>query len=159
MNFDTFFDEVERKKFNLEFDNAYEKKTVLLSNEALFHLPFLATIILMLAKGRRKPKSSEIGQLVGECLERSLAGFKGSSQHLGWSANLRIRTVKAMTFLETAGLIQIDQQKSTLKATDFGRKVINSAIDDESDISIALRTIDRSFRNIQVERQIEMELE
>lgn len=158
MNFDAFFEEIERHKVDISFDNRIGGNPVLLSNEALFHLPFLATIILLIGKGRQKTKSSEIGQIVGECLERSLTGFKGSSQHLGWSANLRIRTVKALTFLETAKLIVVDKRDNAIKATEFGRKVIDKALTEDTDLSFALKTIERSYRNIRSERQIEMDL-
>jgi hypothetical protein len=46
----------------------------------------------------------------------SFYGFKGSAQHLGWSANLRIRTIKAVNFLEATKLIEVNiKNKKQLK--------------------------------------------
>jgi hypothetical protein len=67
------------------------QKWATLDDEALFQMPLLAMTILALSKGLSKPQLPEIGQLVGERLERTVAGFKGSSQDIGWSGNLRRR--------------------------------------------------------------------
>lgn len=159
MNFEAFFDRMRGDNLELRFDNPEESRTQRLSNEALFHLPLLAITILMLSKDRRKPKVDRIGQLVGECFERTFPGFKGSSQHLGWSANLRMRTVRALTFLETAELVEIDQQKNRIMCTKLGRRVVEAALKDDSDLSVTLRYVERSYRNISVERQLAIDLE
>jgi hypothetical protein len=99
MNFEEFFQKSAAMQMKLPPPPSSTKFQSSLDNEALFQLPLLAMTILALAKGHSKPALSELGQLVGECLERTVAGFKGSSQDIGWSANLRIRTVKALTFL------------------------------------------------------------
>ena len=115
--------------------------------------------ILLLSKTRRKPKSDELGQLIGECFERTFSGFKGSSQHLGWSANLRMRTVKALTFLETVGLVEVDRHDSRIKVTEFGKQVVSEAIDIQSDLGYTLQVIERNYFDIQIEKQISMDLE
>jgi hypothetical protein len=83
MNFESFFEEVCSKNVQLVLDNPFRAPTARLSNEALFHLPLLAITVLLLAKTKRKPRIDELGQLVGECFERTFVGFQGSSQHLG----------------------------------------------------------------------------
>lgn len=158
MNYETFFEQVRNDEVNLYFDNEKAYEGGLLSNEALFHLPLLALTILMLSKGKRKPRSQQIGQLVGECLEKSLIGFKGSAQHVGWSANLRVRTVKALNFLEISSLAKVDDRKGIIEATELGHKVINTLFEKDSDLTYTLKVIDQSYRNICVEKQIEMEL-
>jgi hypothetical protein len=158
MNFDTFFDEVRSKKVELAFDNPVEGPTARLSNEALFHLPLLAVTILLLAKAKRKPRIDQLGQIVGECFERTFVEFKGSSQHLGWSANLRMRTVRALTFLETARLVSIDKSKGRITATSSGKTVIHAAMGDTSDLAYTLRVIERNYRNASVEKQISLGL-
>ena len=92
--------------------------------------------------------------MIGECFERAFKGFKGSSQYLGWSANLRMRTVKALTFLETANLIEVDIQDSRIKVTGMGKKVISRAIDDDTDLGYNLRVIEQKYRDIRAEKQI-----
>jgi len=158
MNYDRFFEEVREKSINFDFDNEKENLGGLLSNEALFHLPLLALTILILSKDRRKPRSQQIGQLVGECLEKSLLGFKGSAQHIGWSANLRVRTVKALNFLEVSSLVKVDQKKGIILSTELGNRVIDTLFKQDTDLSYTLRVIKQSYRNICVEKQIEMEL-
>ncbi len=83
MDYEGFFQAVRKSNIELHFDKPREAHPARLSNEALFHLPLLAITILLLAKDRRKPRVDEIGQLVGECFERTFTRFKGSSQHLG----------------------------------------------------------------------------
>ena len=158
MKYDEFFEEADEKKITIRFDNADSSVTHRLSNEALFHLPLLAMTILLLSKSKRKPKSDEIGQLVGECFERTFSGFKGSSQHLGWSANLRMRTVKALTFLEAADLVRVDKSHSRINATDNGKKVIARATKGHTDLAYTLQLIERKYRDIEVEKQISLEL-
>lgn len=158
MDYEEFFQEASEKEIVLSLDQFSGSATHRLSNEALFHLPLLAMTILLLSKARRKPKSDELGQLIGECFERTFSGFKGSSQHLGWSANLRMRTVKALTFLETVSLVEVDHHDSRIKATDLGRTVVSKAIDVQSDLGYTLQVIERNYFDIQIEKQISMDL-
>ena len=158
MNFETFFNNIEQKNLTIKVDNSYLPKQHLLNNEALFQLPLISLIILLMAKDRRKPFVPEIGQLVGESIEQSLSGFKGSSQHIGWSANLRVRTVKAITFLEYSQLVKINNRKGRIKITDLGKKVINRALEKDDDLAYNLSQIARAYRNICVSNQLDMEL-
>jgi len=158
MNFDEFFQEVKNNDIEIVFSNPEVSIPHRLSNEALFHLPLLAMTILLLSKSRRKPKSYEIGQLIGECFERTFSGFKGSSQRLGWSANLRMRTVKALTFLEAANLVSVDPSDSRIKTTDLGKKVISKATEDASDLAYTLQLFERNYIDVQIEKQISAEL-
>jgi hypothetical protein len=158
MKFDDFFQEAERRNLRLPPAPRETLYRSSLENEALFQLPLLAMAILTISKGRSKPVVEEIGQLVGECLERTVAGFKGSSQDIGWSANLRIRTVKALTFLERSGFAIIDARTRSVSATAAGRELINSAVRVESPLSDALYTFERSYENINAERKIRQEV-
>lgn len=158
MDYESFFDEVRRSNIELRLYKSREIKPARLSNEALFHLPLLAITILLLAKDRRKPRVDEVGQLVGESFERTFKGFRGSSQHLGWSANLRVRTVRALTFLEIADLIVVGKTSDRIAISEKGKRVIECGLRQDSDLSIALRSLERNYRNIQVERQISLGL-
>lgn len=159
MNFEKFFDQIEQSNVRVNFDHSVNYSRHLLDNEALFQLPLISLIVLLMAKDRRKPRVAEIGQMVGESLETSMSGFKGSAQHIGWSANLRVRTVKAMTFLEHTKLIEIHNRKGRIEITDLGKKVINKALNRDDDLSYNLARIARSYRNICVSKQLDMELE
>ena len=157
MNYDDFFREAGQRRLqplpprDLSFHSS-------LDNEALFQLPLLAMVILTLAKGNAKPRIAELGQVVGECVERTIAGFKGSSQHIGWSANLRIRTIKALTFLERTGLAQVTEIDPAVSVTPAGRQLVNQVLDQESPLATALLTVERSFENIRTERRIRSEV-
>ena len=122
-----------------------------LDNEALFQLPLLAMTILAISKGLSKPELPEIGQLVGECLERTVAGFKGSSQDIGWSGNLRIKTIKALTFLESTGQVTIDEASRQISATELGKKVYNGATKGEYLLAVSMKTIELSYQYIRDE--------
>ncbi|ARQ46652.1 hypothetical protein [Oxalobacter formigenes] len=157
MKFDEFFSLAKNLNISsfgsLEYEN---RESSLLSNEVLFHLPFIAMVILIISTAKSKPRYTEIGQLVGECLERTLVGFKGKSQYLGWSANLRIRTVRALTFLEAAELIDIDDISKIISSTKKGKKVLNAAKRDTNNLSLTLMMVQRNYRNIRTEKQIEL---
>lgn len=159
MRYEDFFREAKQRNLRLSTEEPLGEERPGLDNEALFQLPLLAMVILTLSKGRSKPKVSEIGQLVGECLERTVAGFKGSSQYIGWSANLRIRTIHALSFLERKGLAMVDPSKKAILATERGRLVVDAAFEGETPLAFALATIERSFENIRTERGILEEVE
>lgn len=95
--------------------------------------------------------------MVGECIERTFANFKGSSQHLGWSANLRVRTVTALGFLESASFVTV-ADKGIISATELGRKAIKSAFAEDDDLNFTLLTVVRSYRDICGERRSQLEL-
>lgn len=159
MRFDEFFNEVRERELEIEFDRLSDLPPTRLSNEAIFHLPLLAITILMLTKGHSKPVVEVLGQLVGECLERTFVGFRGSAQHLGWSATLRVRTVQALSFLEVAKLVYVEPRTRQISATDLGRSVIGKALADDSDLQSTLQVIHRSYRNIRAEKQHSLDLQ
>jgi hypothetical protein len=148
-----FFSEARRLGLKLNLSGEGPSPVHTLDNEALFQLPLLAMTILAISKGRSKPELSEIGQLVGECLERTVAGFKGSSQAIGWSGNLRIRTIKALTFLESTLQVTIDEVTREISATELGRKVYTGALEGESLLALSMRTIELSYQYIRDEAQ------
>ena len=156
MNYDEFFREAAQlnpSALGLSRTADYRSS---LDNEALFQLPLLAMVILTLSKGSSKPALSELGQLVGECLERTVSGFKGSSQDIGWSANLRIRTVKALTFLERANLVIVDARQVAI--TPKGRPFIVKVLEQETMLADALLIVERSYNNIRAERLVRAEV-
>ncbi|WP_186069225.1 hypothetical protein [Burkholderia gladioli] len=148
-----FFGEARRLGLKLNVSGEGSSPVHTLDNEALFQLPLLAMTILAISKGQSKPQLPEIGQLVGECLERTVAGFKGSSQDIGWSGNLRIRTIKALTFLESTGLVTIDEATRRITSTELGKKVYNDAVTGESLLSLAMKTVELSYQYIRDEAQ------
>ena len=158
MDFISFCNEAKKLNLKLNIDDIKEVIPPRLDNEALFHLPFISMVILLMRKVSRKPKVTDLGQLVGDALERSFNAYKSSSQHLSWSANLRIRTVKAMSFLEVSRLVEIHNRKGKLVATDLGKKVIRNALEMESDLSYNLLIIQRNYRNICLEKKMDFEL-
>ena len=159
MNFDSFFEKARKSKAFIEVEQTRGCENSLLNNEALFQLPLISLIVLLLAKDKRKPYVSEIGQLVGESIEDSMYGFKGSSQHIGWSANLRVRTVKAISFLEQVNLILVENRKGRVQITNLGKKVINHALKKDDNLAWNLTRISRSYRNICISKQLDMELQ
>jgi len=156
MKIDEFFNEVATRQLEVQFDYMSGAPVQRLSNEALFHLPLIAITILMLSKGRVKPFVDEIGQVVGDCYERAFTGFRGSAQHLGWSAALRVRTVQALAFLEQAQLVEVDQIQKKVSVTDLGRNVLELAMSSGGDLASTLVAVDRSYRDLRIERQLRL---
>lgn len=158
MSLNEFFNEAEKLNLHLRISVSESVPAHSLNNEALFQLPLLAMTILALSKSNSKPVLSEIGQLVGECLERTVAGFKGSSQDIGWSANLRIRTIKALTFLETTCQVSIDENTRRITATDLGRKIYSGATKGDSPLAHSMKTIELSYKYLMDESKIRGEV-
>ncbi|CAG9234929.1 hypothetical protein [Burkholderia vietnamiensis] len=158
MNLEQFFDSVEARDISIPVTREKQFRPYQLNNEALFHIPLIAMVLLILAKDRRKPAVSELGQLVGECLSATTTGFKGDVQDLGWSANLRVRTVKALAFLEIAGLVRVDNRKSKLQITELGEKVVSRAARGDDHLAIKLAQVQRAYRNLSVESQLNLRL-
>jgi len=158
MNYEQFFESVTKRNIEVRFTEEEVQKRYQLNNEALFQLPLIAIIVLLLSKDKRKPSITEIGQLVGESIEAAMIGFKGSSQHIGWSAILRIRTVKAISFLERSGLVTVRKNDNRMITTTLGQKVIDRALSGDDDLSYNLSLIRRAYRNVCVSRQLDMEL-
>ncbi|MBA7843276.1 hypothetical protein HV213_23910 [Klebsiella sp. RHBSTW-00484] len=158
MNYDEFFEIVSNKQIRIDIKDIEKQESVGLNNEALFQLPLIALIILLLSKNRVKPRASEVGSLVGKLLEDVMLGFKGSSQLLGWSANLRIRTVTALNFLESVQLILVDESNKKLNITKLGKKIIDKAFSYETDLSYNLALIERSYRNYCVDSKLDGEI-
>ena len=158
MNFESFKESLQSRPISMRADGFSEGKRNNLDNEALFQLPFIAMAILVMTKGSVKPSVSKLGRLVGECLERSMPAFKKSSQHIGWSSNLRVRTVKAISFLEIAGLVEVGTQTSKITITALGKKVISRALEGDTDLSNNLNNISRQFRNINKAYKLELRL-
>lgn len=158
MNASEFFDEATKLNIRLNLPDELSVPAHSLSNEALFQLPLLAMTILAITKGSAKPLLPEIGQLVGECLERTVAGFKGSSQDIGWSGNLRIRTIKALTFLEATSQIAVDKHTRRISATELGKKVYRSAIDGESPLALSMKIIELSYQYVRDEARVRGEV-
>lgn len=156
MNFDTFFSTHSNDAL---CEPVMDGQRAELGNDALFQLPLIALVILVLAKDKRKPKVSELGQFVGETLEGSMPGFKGSSQQLGWSATLRIRTVTALNFLDYVGLVSIENDRGRITITELGKKVIIRATAMQADdLAYNLSQIERTYRNICVARQLDLQI-
>jgi hypothetical protein len=157
LNFEKFFADIEGSDIQIPVNDKLTRPR-LLSNEALFQIPLISLVLLVMAKDRRKPRVAELGQLVGETIEASVYGFKGSAQLVGWSANLRMRTVKALNFLELAGLVVVDNRKGKINVTDLGKRTVEKALSRDDELSQTLIEIRRSYRHIKVEKQMKLTL-
>lgn len=133
MSLNEFFKEAEKLNIHLRISVAESVPAHSLNNEALFQLPLLAMTILALSKGNSKPVLSEIGQLVGECLERTVAGFKGSSQ-------------------------DIDEHTRRISATELGRKIYSGATKGDSPLAHSMKTIELSYKYLLDESKIRGEV-
>ena len=158
MNYEEFKDSLTKNPIEIPVSEAYNPTKKSLDNEALFQLPFIAMVILIMAKGTSKPLIPELGRLVGECLEKTMPAFKKSQQHISWSANLRVRTVKAISFLEMADLVDIEDRKGKLTTSKLGTKIIEKVLKDDSDLSYNLNIISRKYRNIKKDNKMELKL-
>jgi hypothetical protein len=150
MDLQTFFTQTADYTISLEAppNKRVERK---LSNEALFQLPFISMAILFLSKGRSKPSLSEIAQKLGYAFERSFVAFKGSSQHLGWSSNMRLRTTTAFSFLELSKLVTVDKYNKEVSITDLGKSVIEKVMSQEGNLKDNVTIVCKNFNGIKKE--------
>jgi len=157
MDYEDFFQSAKDIKPDFSNIKANEEDYTPLANDALFHLPLLAISILALCKIRGKFTVSEVGQVIGECFERTLPGFKGSAQLLGWSSNLRVRTINALCFLEDSGLVTVSMKSDKeINATKLGKNLIDKTLADDTELSYVIARIQRSYNNLKKESNIEM---
>ncbi len=158
MNFENFFLEVENTDSGIALPYDTESETHFLDNEALFQLPLISLIVLIIASGQRKPIVSELGQMIGESIESVFTGFKGSARHLGWSSLLRVRTVKSVSFLELSGLIEIRNKDSRLAVTKKGQRLLKSVLSKDSELASNLLEVKDAFAVVHKDSQYEMRL-
>jgi hypothetical protein len=158
MNFENFFIEAESKDSGIDFPFSSQNETHFLDNEALFQLPLISLIVLTIASCKRKPIISELGQLVGESIESVFTGFKGSARHLGWSALLRIRTVKSVSFLEVSGFVEIRKIDSRLAATEKGKRLLKNVLSKDNELSSHLLELKDAFSVVHKDSQNETKL-
>lgn len=154
-NFDFWITHATDERVNFEFNVG--KSASQLSNEAIFHLPLLAFAILSLAVCQRPIRTKEVGQIIGECFERVFKSFKGSARFLGWSTNLRVRTVAALALLEHVELVTVDE-KSMVKSTDQGRIIIKAVEKSDLDLYEVLIKVQDAYRDVIAEKTKQMEL-
>lgn len=157
MNYKEFFERLADTDLVIPIDEVSMAKRTrydTLDKEALFQLPLICLIVLTMVGSNRKPFVSQIGQLVGECIQLSMPAFKKSKQHIAWSSNLRVRTVKAITFLEHANLIVVKNRKGRANITDLGKKVIKYTMATDNELSANLAAIRMAYRNICVSNQL-----
>lgn len=126
-----------------------------LTNEALFHLPFLVLAILCITKGRKKVTTADLGHSFSQAFERTITGYRKGSQMISWSANLRLRTVKALEFLECSSMVSIKYDKS-IAPTKTGKTLIDTVMSEASFLGITLRKLSRNFNDLKSEKQIDL---
>ena len=69
-----------------------------------------------------------------------------------------MRTVKALNFLELAGLVVVDNRKGKINVTDLGKRTVEKALSRDDELSQTLIEIRRSYRHIKVEKQMKLTL-
>ena len=153
MDIQSFFNQTEGLTINLEAtrEKQVERK---LSNEALFQLPFISMTILFLSKGRSKPSVAEVGQKLGYAFERSFVAFKGSSQHVGWSSNMRLRTTTAVSFLELSKLVTVDTYNKEVSITELGKAVIEKVMHQEGNLKDNITVLCKNFNGLKKEDKV-----
>lgn len=72
---------------------------------------------------------------------------------------MRIRTIKALTFLETTNQISVDRHTRRISATELGKKVYQSAIARESSFANSMKTIELSYQYIRDEDRVKGEVD
>jgi hypothetical protein len=158
MNYKEFSSSLMSNPIRIEKVELTVNKYTGLGNDALFQLPFIAMVVLSMSKNKMKPKTTELGGLVGECIEGSMPAYKKSQQHISWSANLRLRTINALRFLELSNLVEVQKSNSRISVTKSGLKMINNVLKGDDDLANNLNRIKRQYRNIIKENRLELVL-
>ena len=109
--------------------------------DALFHLPLLALITMVIA--RRKPfRTMTLGRDVASLLVEHFSALRRSPHSLETSLTLRRRCADALAFLEAAGLVVVsDDSQRIVSLSEEGKKRYNGALADRTDLGLLVRQL------------------
>jgi hypothetical protein len=109
--------------------------------DALFHLPLLALITMVIAK--RKPfRTTALGRNVASLLVEHFSALRHSPHSLETSLTLRRRCADALAFLEAAGLVNVsDDSQRMVSLSEGGKKQFSGALADRSDLGLLVRQL------------------
>jgi len=153
MKFNEFKEVYRESKILIKSNENINKSNNLLSHDALFHLPFISLAIIIIAKKRAHTHVKYLPAILGECMESTLDGLANTKYSLSWSSNFRVRSVRALDFLESANLVLVDKN-NRLCITPLGKKVCKKAMKEDNDLKIALLRIDRTFDFAYAEKKV-----
>jgi hypothetical protein len=109
--------------------------------DALFHLPLLALAAMIIARRTPFPTFS-LGRKVAMLLIEHFAALRGANHVLETSITLRRRCADALAFLEAANLVSISgDHKRNVSLTDAGKKHVDAAARDASDLGLLVRQL------------------
>lgn len=111
--------------------------------DALFHLPLLALSILVIAKVDVLT-TEQVGRRVAQLLIEHFKDLHDVTT-LEWSITLRRRCAEALTFLETAKLIEVTGLDVRLiEPSPLGKETLARGLRNESDVGLLARGLVRA---------------
>lgn len=123
--------------------------------DAIFQLPLLALVIMILA--RREPFSaSALGRDVSALLVERFATLGRSRPNLEVSITLRRRCAEALVFLEIAELVEISRDSRHIVSLTPGGKTRCDRVrlKDSSDLGVLVRTLTRALDRLVARRGV-----
>jgi hypothetical protein len=115
--------------------------------DALFHLPLLALAAMIIA--RQTPFSTvSLGRNVAMLLVEHFAALRNPSHGLETSLTLRRRCADALAFLEASNLVSISGPQRFVSLTDAGKKHIDTAARDATDLGLLVRQLRTSQERV-----------
>jgi hypothetical protein len=142
MNVDEFLESVSALNLRLSAENAREVPAhPPATMDALFHLPLLALLVLVIAR-RRSFSTLVLGRSVAMLLVEHFAALRRSPHSLETSVTLRRRCADALAFLESVGLVMVSEEREhVITLTQAGKNRIDNARQDESDLGLLVRQL------------------
>jgi hypothetical protein len=120
--------------------------------DALFDLPLLAVSILAIA--RHKPfRTVDLGSSVIRLLVERFSALRDATRALDRSVTLRRRSVEALVFLETTGLVDVSQDdRRVISLTPDAKLKLDRMRRSDGDLGLMLRQL-RSAQGRAVSRR------
>lgn len=111
------------------------------SVDALFHLPLLALTIMTAA--RHKPfQAVALGRTVARLLVERFTALRDTPRNLERSVTMRRRSVEALVFLESAGLVVVSRDEHReISLSPDGKAQLDRARRSQGDLGLLLRQL------------------
>jgi hypothetical protein len=142
--------EASRSQVRLDVEATAVKAASAATIDGLFHVPLLALTIVTIVRARRTGLATrDVATWTLGTLSKHFEALRLSKSHLRWSVLLRRRCADALVFLETSGLIAVQEgPPRTLKLTLNGRGFIAKASAGIDETGVLARQLARAYQSV-----------
>ncbi len=146
IDLDEFARIARENKLQLPVSSTELQRSVANSALALFHVPLLAMVIVLIAQYRKgELRASEASVWTAATLANSYLGLRTQQRlMLEWSATFRERCAGAMAILETLELIELNGADRKLLLSDKGKQTVRDMLAGTDETGLLARKLQKS---------------